>query len=113
MTGSGVQIVNGKPEVTSPGGLVKIWDLAAPDQPKTLTLFGNTVLSVAFSPDGKRLATGCYDKTLKVWDWKAGKESASETLPGWVHAVQFAPDGKTLASGDAKGNVSLWLLQQL
>lgn len=113
MVSNGVEIVNGKPEVKSSGGLVKIWDLAAPDQPKALTAFGDTVLSVTFSPDGKRLATGCYDKTLKLWDWQAGRVSASETLSGWVHAVQFSPDGRTLASGDAKGNVSLWLLQQL
>ena len=113
MTSSGFEIVDGKPQVKSSGGLVKLWDLAAPNRAKTLTAFGDTVLSVAFSPDGKRLATGCYDKTLKVWDWKAGTVSASETLPGWVHAVQFSPDGKTLASGDAKGGVSLWLLQQL
>jgi WD40 repeat protein len=74
------------------------------------------VWSVAFSPDGKTLASGGSDWTIKLWDTATGKERA--TLKGHrgdVFALAFSPDGKTLASaaGDlsrptAFGEIKLW-----
>src|SRR5262249_3578324 len=59
-------------------------------------------LSVAFSPDGKYLATGGRDdESVRLWSPTTGKELRQ--LPGHrqgVHAVQFAPDGKLLLSQD-------------
>jgi WD40 repeat protein len=58
------------------------------------------VYAVAFSPDGKTLASGSWDQTIKLWEAATGKERA--TLKGHtdnVYAVAFSPDGKTLASG--------------
>jgi len=55
---------------------------------------------VAISPDGKTLASGSKDKTVKLWDVATGKEVV--TLKGHtdpVLSVAFGPDGKTLASG--------------
>jgi WD40 repeat protein len=63
---------------------------------------------VAFSPDGKTLASGSDDNTIKLWDVATGKEQA--TLKGhtaWVASVAFSPDGKTLASG-GDTTVRLW-----
>jgi WD40 repeat protein len=81
--------------------------LAQPKEPTTLK--GHTgPCAVAFSPDGKTLATGSHDKTIKLWDVKTGKEQA--TLEGHTHpvsSVTFSPDGKTLASGSENG-VRLW-----
>ena len=63
----------------------------------TLTGHSGWVNSVQFSPDGKTLASGSYDKTIKLWDVATGQ--LKSTLTGHsakVNSVQFSPDGKTL-----------------
>ena len=72
-----------------------------------------SVNSVAFSPDGFKLASGSSDNTVKVWDVATGALQA--TLRGHANAVTrvaFSPDGATLASASADGAVKLWNTQQ-
>jgi WD40 repeat protein len=67
-----------------------------------LTLKGHTLAlaSIAYSPDGKFVATGSYDGTAKVWDTDTGKEVITlNGHTGTVEAVAFSRDGKTLATG--------------
>jgi WD40 repeat protein len=64
------------------------------------------IRSLAFAPDGRHLASGSYDRTIKIWDTDNGKEL--HTLRGHADAVRvlaFSADGKRLASADEEGSV--------
>ncbi|MCA2509307.1 MULTISPECIES: hypothetical protein [unclassified Microcystis] len=67
------------------------------------------VTSVSFSRDGRTLASGSRDNTIKLWNIRTGKEI--RTLQGHnsrVSSVSFSRDGKTLASGSDDKTIKLW-----
>jgi WD40 repeat protein len=69
----------------------------------------NTVNTVAFSPDGKRIASGSSDHSVRIWNAATGQELLTlKGNTGEVNCVAFSPDGKRVASGILDGTVKVW-----
>jgi WD40 repeat protein len=90
-------------------GWIRLWDVDAGKERGVLEGHTSGINCLAFTADGKLLASGSDDKTVCVWDVAAQKLLA--TLQGhkkMVKTVAFSSDGALLASGGEDGNVILW-----
>ena len=90
---------------------LKLWDVATGGEVCTFRGHTDAIASVAFSPDGKRLATASVDKTVRVWEVATGNEVLSlKRYTDTVHSVAFSPDGKRLAAGGHDKMLKVWKL---
>jgi WD40 repeat protein len=103
-------------------GTVRVWDLVTGQTVRTIQATSSNanviepagiptpavgIDQVAFSPDGKLLASVDDDGTVRLWDPVTGQAISTVTGIG-VRAVSFSPDGKLLASADSDGAVRFW-----
>ncbi len=91
---------------------IEVWDAQTGEKLLTPKGHGDAVHSIAFSPDGKRLASASSDKAVKVWDATSGKELL--TLKGHTVGVRdlaFRPDGKHLVTLGMDGTIRVWDVQ--
>jgi WD40 repeat protein/uncharacterized caspase-like protein len=90
-------------------GQVELWDVASGQQLGALKGHGKGVTTVAFSRDGRLLASGSTDNTIRIWDLATKREL--RTLTGHtsnIESIDFSPDGRLLASASDDGGTFLW-----
>lgn len=86
---------------------VKVWDIAANQIISTLSAHTQLVRSIAFSPDGRLLATGGEDLRINVWKFQESVLIAQFDMTYWFPGtLAFMPDSRVLASGN--GTTQFW-----
>ncbi|PSB02422.1 trypsin-like peptidase domain-containing protein [Merismopedia glauca] len=89
-------------------------DSSVPTQPKfslvaTLTGHAQSIYGLAYSPDGKTLASGSADRTIKIWDMATGKDLYTlNGHGGSVYSVAYNPRSQSLASASADKTIKIW-----
>jgi WD40 repeat protein len=81
---------------------------------ETACLRGHTdsVAGIAFSPDGRRLLSGSFDGTMRLWDVATAREVGRfQRHTGWVTCVAFCPDGRRAVAGYYDWSIRLWDLE--
>jgi serine/threonine protein kinase len=93
----------GKTVVTAAGGTVRRWDAVTGEPVGQALVQPGAVLSLAYSPDGRLIATGSDDKMVRIWDVEKGKQ-VGPTMPQShvVNSVAFSRNGRWLVAATGK-----------
>src|SRR5262249_59822644 len=90
-------------------GFLTVWDLRTGSPNRISDTIERLVLSAAFSPDGRLLATGSTDKVVRLWEVATGTERHRFVgHDSEVDEVAFSPDGKLLAAAGTRDPAFVW-----
>ncbi|KAL0960845.1 hypothetical protein HGRIS_005861 [Hohenbuehelia grisea] len=104
---------DGKRVVSAGDETIRIWDTGVISESRSKSPLaghdGQPVVSISISPDGQYIASGSWDKTIRIWD-VAGRRQDGEPLTGQyaVTSVAFSPNGRLIISGSADSTVRIW-----
>jgi len=95
--------------LSAAGGVIRIWDSAKNAPLHVLSGQPNATLTVAFSRDGRVIASGGWESPIRLWNRDTGKstDGLSGHL-GQIMHLEFHPDGLRLASCDNRGSIRIW-----
>lgn len=109
LSSDGRRLAVGTNAVVVERGSVQVWNVEAGELMWEATLPTNPAGAVAFSPDGRSLATGGVDGVVRVWETYSGQERFRRAgHKSVVLALAFSPDGARLASGSADATALIW-----
>lgn len=100
---------DGKKIASGWGKRVIIWNTFTHKQLHVIRGFKNDVVPVVFSPNGRLLATGDYNGTIRIWrvsDWRCVRRFTD--IDEIVESLAFSPNSKLMAYGDGRGTVRVW-----
>ena len=106
----GANDANGRPEARSSVVSALLAARSSEELAGILHGHGDSVVDVAYSPDGRTLATAAYDHTVRLWNSESHQQEGSPFRghSEIVNSVAFSADGKLLASGSDDNTVRLW-----
>ena len=92
------------------GNAIKLWDAATGRELQTMIGHTDWLAGLAFSPDGKRLASTSLDGTIRIWSLPPGKETVTVSGPGAGYGtrVVYSPNGQEFATNGGDGTATIW-----
>lgn len=87
---------------------VKVWDIQSRTIRNTFSGHEQDIYSLDFARDGKHIASGSGDRTVRVWDIESGREVLNLSIEDGVTTVAISPGGEYVAAGSLDKSVRVW-----